>query len=114
VNTLNLLDAAHAAIAARPDRPATAIVLDDDAARLILFRLAPGQSVPLHRNASIVMLTVLQGTGTILGRRDDVTTERQCHHGDFFSFERGELHGMRADEEELVLLATIAPRSGTQ
>jgi quercetin dioxygenase-like cupin family protein len=111
---LNLLDTADAATPARPDRPAMVVVSDEAAARLLLFRLAPGQTVPPHRNASLVMLTVLQGTGTIVGEVDGATTAHGCRGGDLFVFEPGELHGMSAGDEELVLLATIAPRTGSQ
>jgi quercetin dioxygenase-like cupin family protein len=111
---LNLLDTAHAATPARPDRPAMVIVSDEPAARLVVFRLAPGQAVPPHRNTSLVMLTVLQGTGTIVGEVDGAATARDCRGGDLFVFQSGELHGMRAGDVELVLLATIAPRTGSQ
>jgi quercetin dioxygenase-like cupin family protein len=112
MNAMNLLDAARAAMPARPDRPATSIVVDEPAARVILFRLAPGQTVPLHKNASVVMLTVLQGAGTILSQPDNAAIEHRCRTGDLFVFGSGERHGMRADGEELVLLATITPRPG--
>jgi quercetin dioxygenase-like cupin family protein len=112
MNSVNLLDIAHTATAARPDRPATAIVHDDPAARLIVFRLGPGQQVPLHRNASLVTLTVLQGSGIVVGQISESAIEHRCRLGDLFVFQSGELHGMRAEDEELVLVATIAPRSG--
>jgi quercetin dioxygenase-like cupin family protein len=111
---LNLLDTARAAIPVRPDRPAMVVVSDEPAARLIVFRLAPGQAVPPHRNASLVMLTVLQGMGTIVGEVDGATTAHGCRGGDLFVFEPGELHGMSAGDEELVLLAAITPRSSSQ
>jgi quercetin dioxygenase-like cupin family protein len=109
---LNLLDTAYAAIPVRPDRPAMVVVSDEVAARLIVFRLAPGQSVPPHRNASLVMLTVLQGTGTIVGEDDNAAATQSCRGGDLFVFQPGELHGMSAEDEELILLAAIAPRTG--
>ena len=112
MNSVNLLDIAHTTMAARPNRPATATVLDDAAARLIVFRLAPGQQVPLHRNPSLVTLTVLQGSGTVVGQVAESAIEHRCRLGDLFVFQSGELHGMRADVEELVLLATITPRAG--
>jgi quercetin dioxygenase-like cupin family protein len=111
---LNLLDTAQVATPARPDRPSMVIVSDEPAARLIVFRLAPGQSVPPHRNASLVMLTVLRGMGTVVGEVDGAATAHGCRGGDLFVFQSGELHGMSAGDEELVLLATIAPRTGSQ
>ena len=65
MNVLDLHRAAGDAKAASATRPATAIVHDSPDARLVIFRLGPGQSV-----------------------------------------------GMRAADEPLVLLATIAPRPG--
>jgi quercetin dioxygenase-like cupin family protein len=55
------LTAARQAVANRPDRPATAIVHDSPDVRLIVFRLAPGQSVAPHRSTSSVQLAVLDG-----------------------------------------------------
>ena len=102
--------AAADAIAANPTRPATAIVHDVADARLVVFRIAPGQAVAPHRNASTVLLTVLAGRGLVTG--DD--GERSVNAGDVVVYEPNELHGMRAVEEEFVLLATIAPRPGTR
>ncbi len=102
--------AARAAHAAQPTRPATAIVHDTADVRLVVFRLAPGQEVPPHRNASTVLLTVLEGSGTLSGADE----ERTCHAGDVVAYEPGELHGMRATDGELLLLATITPRPGAR
>lgn len=65
----DLLAEAARAVSARADRPATAVVHDSPDARLVIFRIEPGQT--------------------------------------------GEPHGMRARDEQLVILATIAPRPGT-
>lgn len=100
--------AARAAVAANPTRPATALVLDTADVRLVVFRLAAGQQVPPHTSASSVMLTVLEGSGILSGADD----ERECAAGDVVSYAPGELHGMRATTDELLLLATIAPRPG--
>ena len=109
---MKALDPHAAARDARPSsdsRPATAIVHDVPDARLVVFRLAPGQAVPPHTSPSTVLLTVLAGTGTLSGADD----ERRCTAGDVVAYEPGELHGMRADAgEELHLLATIVPRPG--
>lgn len=100
--------AARHAVSASAERPATATVLDTADARLVVFRLAPGQAVPPHRSHSTVLLTVLEGTGVLSG----ADTERECTAGDVVAYAPGELHGMRATAGELFLLATITPRPG--
>lgn len=105
---LDPLAAARAAVSANPSRSATAVVLDTPDARLVVFRIAPGQEVPPHTSPSTVLLTVLAGRGTIAGADE----ERECRAGDLVAYEPGELHSMRATGEELLLLATITPRPG--
>lgn len=107
-------NAALAAVSANPERPATAIVHDSDHARLVVFRIAPGQSVAPHRSTSAVHLSVLAGAGTISGERDGAPEERACTAGDVVLFAPQELHGMRAGDETLLVLATITPRPGTR
>jgi quercetin dioxygenase-like cupin family protein len=107
------MQAARAAKSAAPGRPATAIVHDSDDMRLVVFRIGPRESVPPHRSTSSVQLTVLSGTGTITGERDDGTREWECSPGEVIVFAPSEQHGMRANEETLVLLAAITPRPGT-
>jgi len=102
--------AARAAVAASPLRPATAVVHDVPDARLVVFRLAPGQEVAPHTSASTVLLTVLEGSGTLSGGDGD----RACREGDVVAYVPGELHGMRATDGELLLLATITPRPGAR
>ena len=102
--------AARDAIAASTARPAMAIVHDTPDVRLVVFRLAPGQAVPPHTSPSTVMLTVLEGAGTLSGAGE----ERRCTAGDVVAYEPGELHGMRTDDGEQLLLATITPRPGTR
>jgi len=113
VNVFDVVRAAREARAAQPGRPATAVVHDGADARLVVFRIAPGECVPLHRNASTVQLTVLQGAGVVTGGTEDVgTVDRACAAGDVVVYAPNELHGMRAESEELLLLATITPRPG--
>jgi quercetin dioxygenase-like cupin family protein len=102
--------AAAEAVAPNQTRPATAVVLDTPDARMIVFRIAPGQAVAPHRNRSTVILTVLSGQGLVSGAE----AERAVSAGDVVTYEPNELHGMRAVDEELVLLATITPRPGTR
>jgi len=108
------LTAARQAVANRLDRPATAIVHDSPDVRLVVFRLAPGQSVAPHQSTSSVQLTVLEGTGVLTGESETGrTADRVCTSGDVVVYLPNELHGMRAaGDEELLLLATITPRPG--
>lgn len=101
---------ARAAVSANPARPATAVIHESDDVRLVVFRLAPGQQVPPHTSHSTVLLTVLEGSGVLSGG-DSV--ERRCSKGDVVAYIPGELHGMKASGEELLLLAAIAPRPGS-
>jgi quercetin dioxygenase-like cupin family protein len=98
--------ASGAAVAARPDRAATAVVYDAPAVRMVVFRLAPGQSVAPHRNPGTVVLMVVEGEGVLSGE----TEEQAVRTGDVAVYEPNELHGMRAGEAPLHLLATIIHR----
>ena len=110
MKTIYARTAAADAVAANPSRPATAVIHDTPDARLVVFRIAPGQVVAPHRNASTVLLTVLSGSGLVTGG----DTEVSVGPGDVIAYAPNELHGMRAVNEELVLLATIAPRPGAR
>ena len=101
---------AESAIAAHPERPATAVIHDVVDARLVTFRIEPGQRVPPHTSASTVILTVLSGSGTVTGGDE----ERSVTAGDVIAYDPGELHGMEAGDETLMILATIAPRPGSR
>lgn len=105
---LDAVAAARSAVSANPARPATAILLDTPDVRLVVFRLSPGQAVPPHTSTSTVLLWVLEGTGILSGG----DAERECTRGDLMSYAPNELHGMRATDGELLLLATITPRPG--
>lgn len=105
----DLLAEAARAVSARADRPATAVVHDSADARLVIFRIEPGQTVAPHTNPSTVMLSVIAGSGNVSGAEG----ERSVRAGQIVTYDPGELHGMRAGDEQLVILATIAPRPGT-
>ena len=104
------LQIAFSAPAANPGRPATTIVHDSADARLVVFRIEPGQRVPPHTSTSTVILTVLAGNGLVTGG----DAERPVAPKDVVAYAPGELHGMEATEETLVILATIAPRPGNR
>lgn len=100
--------AARDAVASSPTRPAMAVIVDTPDARLLVFRIEPGQSVAPHHSVSTVVLTVLEGEGIVLGNEG----ERVCRAGDIIVYEPGETHGLRAIDTTLKLFATIAPRPG--
>ena len=110
MKALDPIAAARTAVSAHPNRPATAVIHDSDDVRLVVFRLAPGQQVPPHTSHSTVMLRVLEGSGILSGGDG----ERVCANGDLVTYEPNELHGMRATDQELLLLATITPRPGNR
>lgn len=101
---------AAAAVSARPDRPATALIHDADDARVVLFRIDPGQEVPVHTSTSTVLLVIVSGSGTVVGANG----ERAVRAGDIVAYDATEPHGMRAAGEQLVIAAVIAPRPGTR
>ncbi len=97
------------AVSANPARPATMVVHDSADARVVLFRIEPGQEVAPHTSPSTVLLTIVSGSGFVTG----ADGEREVRAGDIVSYAPSELHGMRAREERLVIAAVIAPRPGT-
>lgn len=111
--TLDALAAARAAGAPRPDRPATSILHDSPDARVVVFRIAPGQEVAPHTSTSTVVLTVIAGTGIVSGGAGEAAVAP----GTVVAYAPEELHGMRAApdaEGPLVLVACITPRPGAR
>jgi quercetin dioxygenase-like cupin family protein len=96
------------AVAAHADRPATALVHDSADARVVIFRIEPGQAVPVHTSPSTVLLLIVSGTGMVTGAEG----ERAVGSGDVVAYEAREPHGMRAGAEQLIVAAVIAPRPG--
>ena len=111
MKALDPVAAARAAIAANPNRPASAVIHDSDDVRLVVFRLEPGQQVPPHTSHSTVTLSVLEGSGILSGGEG---SEHRCAKGDVVAYAAGELHGMKAEAEQLLLLASISPRPGSR
>lgn len=108
---LEAIAAARAAVSAHAGRPATALLLDEPDARLVVFRIDPGQVVPVHTSASTVLLQVLEGRGLIGADGNEI----ECGPGDVVSFIPEEPHGMSAaGQDTLLLLATITPRPGAR
>ncbi len=103
MKVLNAPEAARDAVSATPDRPGTAAIHDTPAVRLVVFRLEPGQHVATHTNDGTVLLTVLSGSGTIIGGEES----REVGPGSVVAYAPGEPHGMRAGTERFCLMATI-------
>jgi len=95
-----------AAITANAARPATALIHDSADARVVVFRIEPGQQVPVHSSASTVLLIAISGAGVVAG----ATGDRDVRAGDIIAYDVNEPHGMRANKEPLVIAAVIAPR----
>lgn len=106
MNVYHVPDLAAAAVAANATRPATALIHDSADARVVVFRIEPGQQVPVHSSVSTVLLIVISGAGVVAG----ATGDRDVHAGDIIAYDVNEPHGMRANEERLVIAAVIAPR----
>lgn len=90
------------------NRPAVLVAENRPEARLIFFRIAPGQAVATHTNASSVFISVVSGEGFVTGAEG----ERPVSAGMVVTMASREPHGMRAGEMELVLAALVAPRPG--
>jgi quercetin dioxygenase-like cupin family protein len=100
VGTLAAEAVAHA------DQPASALLHDSADARVVIFRIEPGQEVRVHTSESTVLLAIVSGSGTVT----DAESERAVRAGDLVVYEVAEPHGMRAHEEQLVIAAVIVPR----
>ena len=98
------------AVAAHPARPAMALIHDGPDARLVVFRIAAGQALPVHTSPSTVVLHVLSGSGLV----SDAGGERAVSAGMVVAYEPQEPHGMRATTGELIVLAVIAPRPASR
>ncbi|HYC50710.1 MAG TPA: cupin domain-containing protein [Gemmatimonadaceae bacterium] len=101
-------DLAAAAVAANPSRPATMVGHDTADARVVLFRIEPGQAVAVHTNPSTVLLSIVSGSGFVTG----ADGEEAVSAGDLVTYAPKEPHGMRATTTQLVIAAVISPRPG--
>jgi len=97
-------------VSAQPSRPATALMHDVPDARVVVFRIEAGQEVAPHTSTSTVLLAIIEGSGTVSGASGESTVRA----GDLVTYEVGELHGMKAGSERLVLVAIITPRPGAR
>jgi len=110
VKVLSTPRAARGAVSAQSSRPATAVMHDAPDARVVVFRIEPGQEVAPHTSTSTVLLSVVSGSGTVSG----ASGESSVGAGDLVAYDPGELHGMKAGTEQLVLVAVITPRPGAR
>lgn len=108
MNVFDAVASATEAVSSSADRPATRLMHDSPDARLVMFRLEPGQQVPSHTSPSSVVLVVSAGSGEVTGTEG----ARAVRPGDVVTFAPSEPHGMRALSHSLVILAIIAPRPG--
>lgn len=108
MKVLDAMALATRAVSANASRPATAVIHDSPDARVVVFRIEPGQSVPLHTSPSTVLLSVLSGHGIV----SSATDEHDVKAGDLIAYDPRAPHGMRATDSQLVLMAIIAPRPG--
>jgi quercetin dioxygenase-like cupin family protein len=79
-------------------------------ARVVVFRIEAGQEVAPHTSTSTVLLAIVEGSGTVSG----ASGESRVRAGDLETYQVGELHGMKAGSEQLVLVAIITPRPGAR
>jgi quercetin dioxygenase-like cupin family protein len=110
MNIFHAPELAAAAISANATRPATALVHDSADARVVMFRIEPGQQVAEHTSTSTVLLVVISGSGVVSG----ATGNSHVRAGDIVAYAAGEPHGMQASDELFVLAAVIAPRPGVR
>ena len=101
-------EAAMKAVEPPTPRAATALMHDAPGARLVVFRIEPGHQVAPHTSPSTVILSIVSGSGVVLG----CDGERRVSAGELVVYEPHELHGMRALDEQLVITAMITPRPG--
>lgn len=103
-----ILELAEKAAVASASRPATMVAHDSADARVVLFRIEPGQAVAIHTNPSTVLLSIVSGSGFVSG----ADGEQAVSAGDLVAYAPSEPHGMRATSVRLVIAAVIAPRPG--
>ncbi len=89
----------------RAERHATALAHNAPDCRVVLFTLAPGQTVPVHTSTSTVVATVAQGNGVFTGADSQV----ELAPGASVIYEPNEPHGMTAGPHGMRFVAVIAP-----
>ena len=106
MNIFHAPEVGAAAISTNATRPATALMHDSADARVVMFRIEPGQQVAEHTSSSTVLLVVISGSGVVSG----ATGDSAVRAGHIVAYAVDEPHSMRANDEAFVLAAVIAPR----
>lgn len=94
----------------RAERPASMLLHDEPNARVVAFRLLPGQIVPPHSSTSTVIVQVTAGSGIFRGAT--AADEATLRVGESAVYAPDEMHAIEATTEELQFLAIITPRPG--
>ncbi|MFZ5814858.1 MAG: cupin domain-containing protein [Bacillota bacterium] len=89
-----------------PERIVTEIVHSCQDLRVMVINLSPGQVLPPHTSSSSVSLQVLAGRAELVSGCDWVP----AGPGTIRFYPPQEPHGVRALEEPVTVLATLAPR----
>lgn len=94
----NLLDRADTTRGGRPD-----ILHKSMALKVPLISLAPGEAKPPHRGKEGVFV-VLEGSGVATIGDDEL----EVSEGSFWSVSKGEIRGVRAVDEDLIVMASAS------
>lgn len=105
MKTLQLLESIHEHLEFSDDRPLAKPLLVEQSGRVLRFTLKPNQSIAEHcAPHSPVHIVVLRGKGMFAGEDGG---EVLLGSDDLVVFEAGEMHAIRALEEELVFVAFL-------
>lgn len=88
------------------EQPVTEVVHSCQDMRVVVVNLLPGQELRPQSSSSSVSLQLIQGQGQLLCSSDWVTTGA----GTIRFYPPAEPHGVRAVDEPVSVLMTIAPR----
>ncbi len=94
-------------VPSQPDRYVSQLLHASPHMRVVLFALQTGQEVKAHTSPSEVLMHVVKGRGTILSG----DAQYPVAQGAVVICRSLEPHGFRA-EEEMIILAVIAPAPG--
>lgn len=101
MRTLNLLED----VEFHPERVTAAPLLVGESGRVLRFALRPGQVLAEHRAASSpVHIVVVRGEGMFAGGEGG---EERLGPGAMVVFEEGEMHRIRALDDDLVFVAIL-------
>ncbi|MFZ5823562.1 MAG: hypothetical protein ACOY94_04405 [Bacillota bacterium] len=89
-----------------PEQIVTEIVHSCQDMRVIVINLSPGQMLPAQTSSSSVSLQVVTGQGELLSGCDWVPSGP----GTIRFYPPHEPHGVRATDQPVTVLATLAPR----